>query len=70
LKDYPDFWLKVLSNHRIIKDFISDEDIKILKNLKDIRYEKYNDGMVSKYLALNIKIFYIFFLKKEFKNYF
>jgi hypothetical protein len=26
--------------------------------------------MVSKYLALNIKIFYIFFLKKEFKNYF
>ena len=52
LKDYPDFWLRVLSNHRVIKDFISDEDRNILKFLKDIRYEKYEDGMVFIYLFI------------------
>jgi hypothetical protein len=47
LNDYPDFWLRVLSNHRIVKDFINDEDKKVLNYLKDIRYEKYEDGMVN-----------------------
>ena len=49
-KSYPDFWLRVLSNHRIIKDFISEEDKDILKHLIDIRYIKLEDGLVHKFL--------------------
>jgi len=43
---YPDFWLRVLSNHKIIRDFISEEDKKALKHLKDVRCAKLDDGLV------------------------
>jgi hypothetical protein len=39
-KSYPDFWLRVLSNHSVTKDFINEEDKSVLKYLKDIRYIK------------------------------
>ena len=37
---YPDFWLRVLANHSTTKDFIAEDDKKVLKFLKDIRYIK------------------------------
>jgi len=46
-KDYPDFWLRVLSNHKITKDFINEADKKVLKHLKDLRFSKLNDGNVN-----------------------
>ena len=45
-QNYPDFWLRVLSNHKIIRDFISDEDKNVLKHLKDVRCSKLDDGLV------------------------
>jgi len=37
------FWLNALSNHRLFKDFITNEDIPALKCLEDISYEKCDD---------------------------
>jgi len=45
-KNYPDFWLRVLTNHKIVKDFISEEDKNILKHLKDVKCAKLDDGLV------------------------
>lgn len=45
-KSYSDFWLRVLSNHKIIKDFINETDRGVLKHLKDLRYEKSQEGNV------------------------
>ena len=39
-KSYPDFWLKVLTNHSTTKDFVAEDDTKVLKFLTDIRYIK------------------------------
>jgi len=50
-KSYPDFWLRVLSNHKITKDFINEADKPVLRFLKDLRYEKLEDGNV--YLIIN-----------------
>jgi hypothetical protein len=44
---YKEFWLRVLSNHKLLKDFIADEDKDVLKHLTDISYKKLDDGMVS-----------------------
>ncbi len=49
-KSYPDFWLRVLSNHKITKDFINEADKAVLKHLKDLRYEKLQDGNVNDFL--------------------
>ena len=46
-KSYPDFWLRVLSNHKITKDFINETDKQVLKYLKDLRYVKLEDGNVN-----------------------
>ena len=43
---YSDFWLRVISNHKFLKDFISDEDKPVLKHLIDVRYVKLDDGNV------------------------
>ncbi len=45
-KSYPDFWLRVLSNHSVTKDFINEEDKSVLKFLKDIRFIKSNKDNV------------------------
>ena len=39
-KSFPDFWLRVLTNHGITKDFINNEDKKVLKYLKNLKYSK------------------------------
>jgi hypothetical protein len=44
---YSEFWLRVLCNHKIIKDFISEEDKKVLKHLRNITYDKFEDGNVK-----------------------
>ena len=49
-KSYPDFWLRVLTNHSETKDFINEADKSVLKNLKDIGYSKSEND--------NVKIFY------------
>jgi len=38
------FWLNALSNHKLFKDFINQQDIQALKFLEDISYSKCNDG--------------------------
>jgi hypothetical protein len=43
---YSNFWLRVLSNHKLLKDFIAEEDKDVLKHLTDIRYKKLDDGLV------------------------
>jgi len=39
-----EYWLRVLTNHKILKDFISEEDKNILRKLKNIRSEKLDDA--------------------------
>lgn len=46
-ENLPHFWLTALSNHRIFKEFIAEQDEPILKKLKDFRYLKLEDGAVS-----------------------
>lgn len=41
------YWLGVLSNHKIIKDFISDDDVDALKYLRSVSYKKLEDGNVK-----------------------
>ena len=43
---FNDFWLRVLTNHKIFKDFVNEEDRAALKYLTDIRTEKLNNGLV------------------------
>ena len=43
---FNDFWLRVLTNHKIFKDFANEEDRAALKHLTDIRTEKLNNGLV------------------------
>lgn len=54
-KSYPDFWLRVLSNHMVIKDFINEEDKKVLKFLRDLRYKKSDKDNVK--IKYNLKKF-------------
>jgi hypothetical protein len=44
---YQDFWLRVLTNHKLVKDFVSEDDKPVLKSLKEIRYHKLSDGNVK-----------------------
>jgi hypothetical protein len=58
-KSYPDFWLRVLTNHSTTKDFVGEEDKKVLKFLKDIRYIKSEkDNVINSYLIF--LSFYLF----------
>lgn len=43
---YSEFWLRVLTNHKIIKDFINEEDKDALKYLTDLSYTKLEDANV------------------------
>jgi hypothetical protein len=43
---YGEFWMRVISNHKILKDFIGEEDKPLLKHLIDVRYVKLDDGNV------------------------
>jgi hypothetical protein len=43
---YTDFWLRVLTNHKILNNMITDKDRESLKFISDIRYEKLDDGNV------------------------
>ncbi len=49
LKDKPLFshyWLRVFSNHKMLKDFIAEDDKDVLKCLFNLRSEKLQDGNV------------------------
>jgi hypothetical protein len=42
---FENYWLRALSNHKITKDFIAEEDkdaLKYLKNVKSIKLENAN----------------------------
>ena len=43
---YNDFWLRVLTNHKVINSMINDSDRESLKFLKNISYVKLDDGNV------------------------
>jgi len=43
---YNDFWLRVLTNHKVLNSMISDQDHESLKFIRNIRYEKLEDGNV------------------------
>jgi len=55
-KSCPDFWLRVLTNHGLTKDFISEDDKKVLKFLKDLKYSKSENDNVIK--NMNFILFY------------
>ncbi len=44
---YSEFWMKVISNHKVLKEFISEEDKPALKHLINVRYVKHDDGNVK-----------------------
>jgi hypothetical protein len=44
---FSDFWLRVLGNNKLIKDFISDTDRDVLKHLRNITSMKLEDGNVK-----------------------
>jgi hypothetical protein len=50
---FSDYWLRVLSNHKIIKEFISEEDKSVLKYLKHIKTEKLEDGNVKQIIYIS-----------------
>lgn len=39
-ENLPDFWLRVLTNHKIFSEFITNDDKLVLKYLKNISHEK------------------------------
>jgi hypothetical protein len=43
---FENFWLRVLTNNKIINDFISEEDKDVLKHLTNVSYTKLEDGNV------------------------
>lgn len=44
---FEDFWLRVLGNNKLIKDYISENDKDVLKHLKNISSMKLEDGNVK-----------------------
>ena len=57
----PKFWLNALSNHKIFKDFINNDDVEVLAHLTGISYEKIDKDNV---------FFFELIKKKEFQAYF
>jgi len=47
---YSDFWLRVLTNHKFIKEFITENDRDSLKFIQDITYNKLDDGNVINWI--------------------
>jgi template-activating factor I len=43
IKKIKNYWLTALSNHRILKEYISTSDIDVLRYLEDVSYEKIYD---------------------------
>lgn len=43
---YEEFWLRVLTNHKVINTMISESDREALKHLKNVSYTKLDDGNV------------------------
>lgn len=43
---YSDFWLRVLTNHKVINTMVNERDYEALKQLEDISYVKLDDGNV------------------------
>jgi len=43
---FADYWLRVFSNHKIVKEFVAPEDKDLLKHLKNLKSEKLDDGNV------------------------
>ncbi len=41
---FADYWLRVFSNHKIVKEFVAAEDKDLLKHLKNLKSEKLEDG--------------------------
>lgn len=58
-KTMKHFWLNALSNHRLFKDFISHDDIDVLRYLEDVSYNKIEDGNVSN-IALCDYYYYLY----------
>jgi len=58
---YSEFWLRAMANHRVLKEYITEEDRGALKSLSDIRIEKLNNG-------INFKLIFEFKLNDYFSN--
>jgi hypothetical protein len=43
---FSEYWLRVLTNNKLINDFITAEDREVLKHLKNVSYLKFEDGNV------------------------
>ena len=43
---FADYWLRVFSNHKIVKEFVAPEDKDLLKHLRNLKSEKLDDGNV------------------------
>jgi hypothetical protein len=46
-KIFEEFWLRVLANNKLIKDYITEKDRDVLKYLKNISTIKLEDGNVK-----------------------
>ena len=64
-KSYPDFWLRVLANHTVTKDFINEADKSVLKYLKDISYSKTENDNVN-FLFFYFNFYLILFFNKTY----
>jgi hypothetical protein len=54
---FSEYWIRVLTNNKMTKEFISEEDKPVLSHLKNLTSIKLEDGNVNTKI-LNIKIFY------------
>jgi len=43
---YNDFWMRVMTNHKVLNRMISDQDRESLKYIRNITYVKLEDGNV------------------------
>jgi len=43
---YNDFWMRVMTNHKVLNKMISDQDRESLKYIRNITYVKLEDGNV------------------------
>jgi len=58
---YSEFWLRAMTNHSVLKEYITEEDRVPLKSLSDIRIEKLNNG-------INFKLIFEFKPNDYFSN--
>lgn len=48
---FSNYWMRVLSNHKITKEFIADEDKQVLNHLTGLRSVKLEDGNVINFFT-------------------